>query len=52
MAKKLVQISVRLPEDLVTKARIHVAKRKDKTMQDLVAKALRAYLAGSKGEKK
>ena len=52
MAKQLIQISVRLPEDLVTEARVHVAKRKDKSMQELVANALRAYLDADKASQK
>lgn len=52
MAKELVQVNVRLPEDLVIKARIHVAKRKSKSLQELVTNAVRAYLIADKGGKK
>jgi hypothetical protein len=49
MAKKeLVQVNVRLPEDLLIKAKIRVAKRKEKSFQELVTKAIRAYLVANK----
>jgi hypothetical protein len=49
MAKKeLLQLNVRLPADLVEKAKIRVAKRKEKSLQELVAKAIKAYLIENK----
>ena len=44
MAKELLQVNVRLPAALVEKAKIHVAKRKSKSLQELVTKALTEYL--------
>ncbi len=49
MAKKeLVQFNVRLPADLIEKAKIRVAQRKEKSLQELVANAVRAYLVANK----
>lgn len=49
MAKKeLLQLNVRLPADLVEKAKIRVAKRKEKSLQELVANAIKAYLIENK----
>jgi predicted HicB family RNase H-like nuclease len=45
--KKLVQIAVRIPEDLKEKAQIHAIKTKQ-SLQELVADALRAYLIANK----
>ena len=46
--KELLQVNVRLPADLLEKARIRVAKRKEKSLQELVANAIRAYLVANK----
>ncbi len=49
MAKKeFLQVNVRLPAYLLEKARIRVAKRKEKSLQELVANAVRAYLVANK----
>lgn len=48
MKKELLQFNVRLPADLLEKARIRVAKRKEKSLQDLVTNAVRAYLIANK----
>ena len=48
MAKKeLIQLTVRIPEDLKEKAQIHAIKSKQ-SLQELVANAIRAYLVANK----
>jgi hypothetical protein len=50
MAKKqkMIQTGVRVPEDLLVKARVRVAKGKEKSLQELVTNAIRAYLIANK----
>jgi len=50
--KELIQMSVRIPADLLEEARVHVARRRSRSMQELVANALRAYLDADKASKK